>query len=229
MQSHRALAGSRRSFLQASAAAALCASVCEVAWIGPALAQSTLSPDAALQRLLDGNKRYVEQHGEAYRDDLTGLRHKTEARQEPFAGILACADSRVPVEILFDQSIGQLFVARVAGNIASPEIIASLEYGAAVLGTPVIMVLGHSHCGAVHAAMDGEAVPGQISVLFAALRPAIDQSGHDLEAAVKANARIQGGILRGASPVLAGLVKTGELKIVAASYDLASGKVELLT
>jgi len=156
------------------------------------------------------------------------MRASTEAKQTPFACVLACSDSRVPVEIIFDQTIGQLFVARVAGNIAAPEVIASLEYGAAELGTPLILVLGHSHCGAVKAAVAGESVPGQISALFAPMRPAVDRAGRDVEAAVKLNAKLQAATLRTASPVLAALSREGKLKVIAAVYQLNSGKVDIL-
>jgi carbonic anhydrase len=141
---------------------------------------------------------------------------------------LSCADSRVPVELIFDQSLGHVFVTRVAGNIATSTVIASLEYGAAVLGTKAIMVLGHANCGAVKASIEAKAVPGQISALYRYIRPAVDQAGSDLEAAIKANARIQASLLRQSSPVLAEGIKQKRLKIVAAYYDLASGKVSLL-
>ena len=139
-----------------------------------AFAQSTLSPDAALQTLLDGNKRYAEQRLTSFNEDLAILRQKTVEKQQPFAAVLSCADSRVPVEIAFDQTIGHVFVNRVAGNLATSEIIASLEYGAAVLGTRAILVLGHGNCGAVKAAIDAKEVPGQISQLYTPLRPAVD-------------------------------------------------------
>jgi carbonic anhydrase len=221
-------AASRRSFLQGVSAAALIAAVSNFAPLSPAFAQSALTPDAALQRMMDGNGRYVAQRLEAFNDNLAILRADTEEKQEPFAAVLSCADSRVPVEILFDQSIGHLFVTRVAGNVATPEVIASLEYGAVVLGTAAIVVLGHGHCGAVKAAIAGKEVPGQISVLYAPLRAAVDQAGPDLEAAIRANAKIQAKLLSEASPVLAGLIKAGRLKVVAGYYDLVSGKVELL-
>ena len=137
------------------------------------------------------------------------------------------ADSRVPVELVFDQSIGHVFVNRVAGNIATTEIIASIEYGAAVLGTKVIMVLGHGNCGAVSATIDGKAVPGQISSLYRYIRPAINQAGGELKAATEANAKIQAQLLKESSPVLAGLIKDGKLSVVAAFYDVESGKVTL--
>src|SRR5271156_5382468 len=109
-----------------------------------------LSPEAALEELIAGNRRFTSGRTSAHRRDLAML-HQMLEKQEPFAAILSCADSRVPVEIVFDQTIGHLFVVRVAGNIVTPEIIASLEYGAAVLGTEVILVMGHRNCGAVKA------------------------------------------------------------------------------
>ena len=191
----------------------------------PVLAQSNLTPDQALKELMDGNERYLAGRFTSFDEDKQILRDRTVDKQQPFAGLLSCADSRVPIEIIFDQSIGELFVTRVAGNIATPEIIASLEYGAAVLGIKVIMVLGHAGCGAVKAAIGAKEVPGQISALFPPLRQAVDQAGPDLAAATKANAGIQAALLSKASTVLAPMVKEGKLKIVGAYYDLATGKV----
>src|SRR5208282_3443294 len=185
-----------------------------------ALAQSNLTPDEALKALLDGNQRYVDNRFKSFDEDLKILRDHTVDKQEPFAAVLSCADSRVPVEIIFDQSIGHIFVSRVAGNIVTPEIIGSLEYGAAVLGTKVILVLGHAGCGAVKAAIQGNAVPGQISSLFPHLQPAVDQGGGDLAATTKLNATIQAALLSKASPVLSPMIKEGKLKIVAGYYDL---------
>jgi carbonic anhydrase len=193
-----------------------------------AFAQSTLSPDAALQTLLDGNKRFSEHRLTSFDGDLAILRKNTVDKQEPYAAVLSCADSRVPVELVFDQTIGHIFVTRVAGNIAASTVIASLEYGAAVLGTKVVMVLGHAGCGAVKAAMYGKPVPGQISRLFPALQPAVEEGHGNLENAIKANARIQARILATASPLLSGLVKSGDLKIVAGYYALDTGVVSLL-
>jgi carbonic anhydrase len=199
------------------------------AFPGRAVAQTSLSPDAALQRLLDGNKRFAEHRLTSFDDDLAILKANTVEKQEPFAGILSCADSRVPVELIFDQTIGHIFVTRVAGNTAGSTVIASLEYGAAVLGTKVIVVLGHAGCGAVKAAMSGKAVPGQISTLFPALQPAVAQGHGNLEEAIKANARIQAQLLMTGSPLLGGLVKSGDLKIVAGYYALDSGVVTVLS
>jgi carbonic anhydrase len=134
----------------------------------------------------------------------------------------------VPVELVFDQSIGHIFVTRVAGNVVTSEIIASLEYGAAVLGTKVILVMGHGNCGAVKATIQAKEVPGQISALYPHIQPAVDQAGSNLEAATKANAKIQAALLREASTVVAGLVKEGKLKVVAGYYDVLSGSVTLL-
>ena len=214
----------RRSALRAVAGALLAAAAVPHA----ARAQSTMTPDAALQALMDGNARFVAKQLTSFDEDLAILKQDTVEKQEPFAAVLACADSRVPVELIFDQSIGHVFVTRVAGNVASAEIIASLEYGAAVLGTKTILVLAHSACGAVKAAMDGTAVPGQISTLFRLIRPAIDRAGGDLVVAEKTNATIQAALLRDASPVLSELVKQGALGIRAGFYDLGSGRVTLL-
>ncbi len=191
-------------------------------------AQSTLSPDAAIQQLVDGNKRFAEGHLTSFNEDLGLLKQKTAEKQEPFAAVLSCADSRVPVELIFDQSIGHIFAPRVAGNIATTEMIASLEYGAAVLGTKAIVVMGHSNCGAVKATIDNKEVPGQISALYRYIRPAVDQAGSNMDAATKANAKIQATLLRTASPVIAGLIKQNKLKVVAAHYDVANGKMTLL-
>jgi len=148
-------------------------------------------------------------------------------KQEPFAAVLACADSRVPVELVFDQTIGQIFVTRVAGNIVTPEITASLEYGVAVLGIKALLVLGHSNCGAVKAAMKAEDAPGQISVLYSHIRPAVDQSSGNVDKAIEINARIQSDLLRTSSTVIGKALKAGTLKVAAGVYDLATGRVTL--
>jgi carbonic anhydrase len=222
---------SRRTFLGTALAgtAATLADVASMSFLAsePALAQSNLTPDEALKALLDGNERFASGRLTSFEQDLKILRDHTVDKQEPFAAVLSCADSRVPVEIIFDQSIGHIFVARVAGNMATPEIIGSLEYSVAVLGTKVILVLGHAGCGAVKATIQGKAVPGQISALFPHIQPAVDQAGSDLAAATKVNAKIQAALLQSASPVLAPLVQEKKLKIVAGYYDLTSGKVSL--
>ena len=222
---------SRRQLLQlglTATAAGFLTGGLELAFPSLTHAQSNLTPDAALTTLMEGNKRFTAGRLSAHEQDLTILKQHTEEKQEPFAAVLSCADSRVPVELIFDQSLGHIFVTRVAGNVITPEIIGSLEYGAAVLGTKVIVVMGHSNCGAVKATIQGKEVPGQISALFPHIQPGVDQGGSDLASATKANAKIQAGLLRQSSPVLAGHIKENQLKIVAGYYDLSSSKVILL-
>jgi carbonic anhydrase len=223
---------SRRGFLQMSIGGAVAgmigAAAAEVAAPRRASAQSELSPDAALKEMMDGNARYAANKMTSFEHDLDMLKSKTVDKQEPFAAVLSCADSRVPVEILFDQTIGHVFVTRVAGNVATPEIIGSLEYGAAVLGTKVIIVLGHRGCGAVKAAIAGKGVPGQISSLFPHIQAAVDVAGPDTEATTKENAKHQAKLLRESSTVLSEMSKDGKIKIVGAYYDLGSGTVTLL-
>ncbi len=212
----------------AGAAAAVAMGGRELLVPSAALAEDISTPDAAIAELVAGNKRYLSGGMNASANELAKLRQQTVNSQSPFAAILSCADSRVPDEIVFNQTIGRLFVARVAGNIITPEIIGSLEYGAAELGTKAILVMGHSGCGAVKATMKGEAVPGQISSLFPHIQPAVDQGGHDLEATIKANAKNQAMLLSESSPVMSEMIKSGKIKVVAGYYDLASGAVTML-
>jgi carbonic anhydrase len=186
------------------------------------------SPERAIDLLIEGNQRYVAQKLISFQEDLDILKADTEEHQEPFAAVLSCADSRVPVELVFDQSIGHVFVARVAGNIATPDTIASLEYGAAVLGLKAILVLGHTNCGAVKATLAGKAVPGQISTLYQYIHPAIAGANGDLTTASRQNAALQASVLRETSPVLADLVKQKKLAVRAALYDVGNGKVSML-
>ncbi len=223
---------SRRGFLRTgligSASTFLATASLGVALPRRAMSETDLSPEAALKELMDGNGRYVDKKLTSFDENLVELRQNTAEGQVPFAAVLSCADSRVPPELIFDQSIGHLFVTRVAGNVASTDVIASLEFGAAVLGTKVIMVMGHANCGAVSAAIGVKAVPGQISALYRYILPAVDQSGGRLADTIKANAGIQARVLAGASTVLNELVKKNALKIVASYYDLATGRVMLL-
>jgi carbonic anhydrase len=186
------------------------------------------TPDRALNLMIEGNQRYVAQKLVSFQEDLDILKAHSEEHQEPFAAVLSCADSRVPVELVFDQSIGHLFVVRVAGNVATPDTIASLEYGAAVLGTKAILVLGHTNCGAVNATIAGKAVPGQISTLYQYIHPAIAGANGDLTTASRQNATLQASILRDTSPVLGELVKEKKLAIRSALYDVGNGKVTML-
>jgi carbonic anhydrase len=190
-------------------------------------AQTNLSPDAAVQELLSGNQRFAANQLTSIEHDLTILKDRTVGKQEPFAAVLSCADSRVPVELIFDQTIGHIFVTRVAGNIVTPEIIASLEYGVAVLGAKALVVLGHGGCGAVKAAMKADSVPGQISSLYPCLRRAVEQSDGNLDKAIEANTKVQADLLRTSSTVIRDAFKGGKLKVEAGVYDLATGKVTL--
>jgi carbonic anhydrase len=223
---------SRRSFLHNMTMGTIVAAASglgsEFALPSLAVAQNPSSPDAALRELTAGNQRFTAGRLTAHERDVAILRQHTVEKQEPFAMVLSCADSRVPVELIFDQSIGHVFVSRIAGNVITPEVIASIEYGAAVLGTKVILVMGHSGCGAVKAAIQAKEVPGQISVLYSHIQPAVDQAGPNLEGAIRANAKIQAALLRKASTVVSGLLKENKLKVIAAYYDLASGSVTLL-
>ena len=192
------------------------------------------SPEAALEELLAGNRRFTSGRTSSHRRDLAILQQMME-RPEPFAAILSCADSRVPVEVVFDQTIGQLFVTRLAGNIVTTEIVASLEYAAAVLGTHTILVMGHSRCGAVTAAIQASiqtsnqaAVPGQINALFPYLQDAVEKAGPDVEATIRANVLFQAARLREASPLLSNLIADGKLMVAAAYFDIRSGAVMLL-
>src|SRR5215469_17169467 len=231
-QEHATLPLSRRRLLGATVAGAAVAMVAaagtELARPSAARAQTSMTPDEALKALMDGNQRYVDGKMTSFEHDLDLLHQRAAEKQEPFAAVLACADSRVPVELIFDQTIGHLFVNRVAGNIATTEIIASLEYGVAVLGTRILMVLGHASCGAVKASIAAKSVPGQISSLYRYIRPAVDEAHGDFEGAIKANAKIQAKLLGDSSPVIMSAVKDTKLRVVAAYYDLASGKVALL-
>ena len=201
-------------------------------------AGSGISADEALQKLLDGNKRYVEQHmtGEKLCD--VSAREGLAKSQHPYAIILSCSDSRVPPEIVFDKGLGEIFVVRVAGNVPDPVVLGSVEYAAEHLGSPLVMVLGHERCGAVTAAVDAKGKPeGNIGAIIKTIAPAVKQAkkefrGTDtaglVEAAIDVNVKLVAGNLIKRSPVLKHMVKEGKLKIVAAKYDLDDGQVRLL-
>ena len=193
------------------------------------------TPQEALRRLMAGNQRFVG--GAPPLLASRGIAHMRELaeKQTPFASILGCADSRVPPEILFDQGFGDLFVARVAGNIATSEVIGSLEYAAQLLGTQLVMVLGHTACGAVSATVQGGAVPGQIGSLFPYIHPAAEMVSKEKPgeassrpAVIAQNVRHQVAILRNASPVLKDLIGAGKLDVVGGVFHFRTGRVELL-
>jgi carbonic anhydrase len=190
-------------------------------------AKQNLTPDAAIDELLQGNKRFSSQKMNQPNRSSFRLR-EVASGQKPFAAILGCADSRVPSEIIFDQGLGDLFVVRVAGNVATPEEIGSLEYGTLVLGAKVILVLGHQRCGAVKAAIDKKPVPGQIGSVLQHIKllevANKNETGDLLKATTIANVKNQIAILQ-ASPVVTDLIKSGKLKIVGGFYDLDTGIV----
>lgn len=189
-----------------------------------------VSPDAALKRLLDGNKRFVQQKRQYPNQSKTRLQEVATA-QHPFSTLLSCADSRVPAEIIFDEGIGDLFDIRIAGNIVTPEVLGSIEYSAAVLGTPLIMVLGHERCGAVTAAVQDEPLPGKIGTFVKAIKPAmatVKGTGDLVENVVVANVQYQVEMLKD-SEVLAQLMLENKLKVVGGRYDLDTGAVTIIT
>lgn len=199
----------------------------------PARAEDVALPEIrtpldAMAELMAGNRRFVEGRPVGPHRSMARVQ-EVAAGQAPFAAVLACADSRVPVEIVFDQGFGDLFVCRAAGNTVSPELIASLEFGTLVLGARALVVMGHTSCGAVKATIAGDAVPGQISTLYSRIRPAVERSAtRELEDVARENVRIQAALLRTSSPVIAQLVRENKLVVAGAVYDLASGRVTLL-
>jgi len=193
---------------------------------------SKISPDEALAKLLEGNKRFVE--GKATYPHLDAARKAESAKgQAPFAAVISCSDSRVPPEYVFDVGLGDIFTARTAGNIADDIVIGSIEYAVAVLGAPLLVVLGHERCGAVVATVDGHEVPGKIGQLLHAIQPAVDKvkekGGDVVDAAVRENVKMTVAHLTETGPILADYVKAGKLKIVGMRYDLDDVKIEVLT
>lgn len=227
----------RRHFLKLAAGAALGFGLAGKAAAATAAPrpQNVISPDAALARLLKGNERYVS--GAMKSHDFVAERPALVLGQNPFAGILSCADSRVAPEYAFDTSRGDLFVCRVAGNFANFDTIASFEYGVAVLNVPLILVLGHAACGAVDstikAVKDGAKFPGHIPSLIKALKPAVkdvlDQPGDLLANATAQNVRLTVKKLSSATPILQEAIEAGKLKIVGGVYDLQDGRVDLVS
>jgi carbonic anhydrase len=237
--SHHPLAPSRRTFVFAAAAIGL-------AFAGTADAkekeedkkppkpQNVLSPDAALEGLRRGNARYVE--GVSLRHDFKHEREALAKGQNPYAAILSCADSRIAPEYAFDSGRGDLFVCRVAGNFASDEMIASLEYAVAVLAVPLILVLGHESCGAVDAAIkslkDNTTLPGRLPSLVTAIAPAVkavsQQAGDTLSNATRQNVIDNVARLASATPILGAAVEQKKLKVVGGIYRLKDGKVDMV-
>lgn len=188
-------------------------------------------PDSALQLLLLGNKNFAA--GRAIRPDQTVARRlELAGGQRPFAIVLTCADSRVSPEIYFDQGLGDLFVLRNAGNVLDDHVIGSIEYAVEHLGATLIVVVGHSKCGAVAATVAGGHAPGHLPSIVHSIQPAVEKTaglpGDKVDHAVRMNAQLVAAELAQCGPLLNEAVAKGALKVVAARYDLASGKVEIL-
>jgi carbonic anhydrase len=200
----------------------------------PPKPQNVLTPAGALERLTKGNARYVA--GVSLRHDFKHEREALVGGQNPYAAILSCADSRIAPEYAFDSGRGDLFVCRVAGNFANEETVASLEYAVAVLGAPLILVLGHESCGAIDAAIkslkDGTALPGHMPSLVTGLAPAVKaalQKGGDIPAnAIRQNVIDTVTRLSSATPILSAAVEQGKLKVSGGIYRLGDGRVELV-
>lgn len=226
----------RRKFLALLAATLSLPALTRAAEKGaPPKPQNAISPDAALDRLMKGNQRYIR--GTMRRHDFSAERAALAGGQNPFAGILSCADSRIGPEYAFDTGRGDIFVCRVAGNFANPDTIASFEYAVAVLSTPLILVLGHQACGAVDSTIkqlkNGASFPGHIPSLTEALTPAVqavdNQPGDLLTNAIKQNVVLTIQKLQTAEPILSEAVNQKKLKVVGGVYNLKTGKVELVS
>ena len=193
------------------------------------------TPDSALKKLLEGNQRFID-HKHTNRDFMSEV-EETREEQFPFAIILGCIDSRVPVEILFDQGIGDLFVTRVAGNIVNSDIIGSMEYACGVVGSKLIMVLGHERCGAVTAALK-EIELGHITGILDKIKPSIlkvsggeklnPNNDEHINSVALNNVKATIEVIRKQSDLLKALENDGKIKIVGAFYHLESGKVEVI-
>ncbi len=200
-------------------------------------ATTSVTADQALANLKSGNAKYVEAP-QVCAADLAKRRTAVVTGQKPWATVLGCADSRVPPELLFGGlGVGELFVARNAGNTADTATMGTIEYGAAVLGVPLIVVLGHERCGAIEAACDvvskGASFPGSIGPMVAAIVPAAKavkgKPGNFVDNAMRENAKRTAAQIAGKSKIVADLVAAGKVKVLAARYDLDTGKVEYLS
>ena len=188
----------------------------------------TITADEALAQLKAGNERFVM--GKVIHPNEGAARRAEVAKgQKPFAIIVGCSDSRVGPEVVFDQGLGDLFVIRTAGNVVDDVALGSIEYAADHFGVPVILVLGHTRCGAVIAAVAGGKAHGHVGSVVEKIKPAVDETkgkkGDAVDNAVRANVRDVVHQLRSAGPILSGLVKAGKIRVVGACYDLDTGKV----
>ncbi|MBN1211631.1 MAG: carbonic anhydrase [candidate division Zixibacteria bacterium] len=187
--------------------------------------------ERVLKQLLEGNRRFVE--GELRHPHQSEQRRlEITAGQKPVAVVVGCSDSRVPPEIIFDTGLGDLFTVRVAGNIIGPVVMGSIEYAVERVGVPLVMVLGHSRCGAVTATVEGGEPVGQIGGLAEKIQPAVaeveGQPGNVVDNAAKVNVKHVVEELKNSDPIIAEYYKRGDVKVVGAFYDLESGRVEVI-
>jgi carbonic anhydrase len=196
-----------------------------------------VSPEKALQMLVEGNMRFALGQSTHPNTSFSRRLLTTTEGQAPFATVIGCSDSRVPVEILFDQGVGDLFVIKVAGNVADTDEIGSAEYGVDHLGTPVLMVLGHTYCGAVTAVTTGAEVHGSIPALVDNIVPAVEKARHEhpgLEVPELVGKAIEANIWQAIEDILtkshaiADRAKDGRVMVVGGMYNILSGKVEIL-
>ncbi len=189
------------------------------------------TPDQALQRLVDGNARFVAGHAE-HPNQSVARRIEVAGGQTPFAVVVTCSDSRVSPELYFDQGLGDLFVVRDAGHTLNDHVIGSIEYAVEHLKASLVIVVGHEKCGAVAAAVAGGRAPGRIATIVEAIRPAVletrNQAGDKTDNAIRGHSRRVAKSLAATAPILSHAVQSGTIKVLAARYDLASGRVELL-
>jgi len=194
-------------------------------------AEEKITPDSALAELKSGNEHHVKHRYQHPHETVDRMRELV-AGQHPHAEILSCSDSRVPPELVFDQGLGDLFIIRVAGNVATDVEIGSLEYGAEHLHIPLLVVLGHQSCGAVTAAVQGGPPEGHIATLINLIKPAVEKSngmsGDPVANAVRANVEMVVKQLRSSTPILSELVVHGKLKIVGGVYSNETGSVTWL-
>ncbi len=244
MCDHSAGGLDRRSFFRRTAGFSALAATSLASIGAPSLAlaaamtreqRDAMSPDAIIESLKEGNRRF--RAGKTGRHDYLAQKRATRTGQFPSVVILSCIDSRAPAEILFDVGIGETFNARVAGNIQNDDILGSMEFACAVVGAKVVLVMGHTACGAVRGAIDGAEL-GNLTALLGKIKPAIDKTAYDgdrkgsnydfVDAVAKTNVALTMDAIRSNSPVLKGLEDEGKIKIAGSMYHLAGGEVKFL-
>ncbi|MGD9899251.1 MAG: carbonic anhydrase [Calditrichaceae bacterium] len=196
------------------------------------MSSDPMTAKGALKKLLEGNKRYA---GGSPIHPNQSQQHRTALleTQSPFAVIMTCADSRVSPEIIFDQGLGDLFVTRVAGNVASDFALGTIEYAAIQLNVPLVIVVGHSSCAAVQGAMNISGISGQFLSVAKAIKPAIDRldnhQKNDLETVIRENAQMVAEQIRSSGPLIADLVSSGKLTVLSAFYNFSTGLIDIIS